>query len=264
MPYIATNEGQLYYADHRKADSTRTPVIFVHGAGGSRLDWPPELRRLPAANAIALDLPGHGNSPSPGRSDILDYARVVLALMDALEIKEAIICGHSMGGGIAQTVALIAPERTRGIILIGTGAKLRVHPDILNRVREQKADVVTLLQDWIWADPAPPDAKENAYHGLMNTPADVIYGDYLACDSFDIREQLGGIRAPALIFAGSADLMTPHKFGEYLAQNIPHAQLVTISNGGHMMALEQPQKVASVVGQWLDSAVIRGTTDASS
>lgn len=258
MPYIATTEGQLYYADHRKVESTRKPVIFVHGAGGSRLDWPPELRRLPAANAIALDLPGHGNSPPPGRSDMLDYARVVLAFMDALELQEAIICGHSMGGGIAQTLALIVPERIYGLILIGTGARLRVHPSILDHVRERKAEVVRLLQDWIWAHPAPPDAQDNAYHGLMNTPADVIYGDYQACNSFDIREQLMGIRAPTLIFAGTADMMTPHKFGEYLAHNIQHSQLITINNGGHMMALEQPQKVASVIDSWLNTPMMRG------
>ncbi len=252
MPYTQVADVKLYYTDHRKPESTYPPVIMVHGAGGTHLDWPILLRRLPQSNAIALDLPGHGKSAPPGQHSIPAYADGVIGLMDALALPQAVIAGHSMGGGIAQTIALEYPERVRGLILLGTGAKLRVHPDILARVRDHHAEIADLLKTWIWADDAPSALRDAGYAQLMNTPPQVIYGDYLACDNFDIRDRLSEISAPTLVIGGTADKMTPLKFSQYLADNIPHAALFTVEGGGHMMALEQPQTVTDAIAAWLD------------
>jgi pimeloyl-ACP methyl ester carboxylesterase len=62
MPTIETPRSTIGYADHRKADNDRTPVLFIHGAGDDHLVWPPALRRMPEANAILPNLPGHGKS----------------------------------------------------------------------------------------------------------------------------------------------------------------------------------------------------------
>lgn len=246
MP-IANN---IYFTDHRKADSSAVPFILIHGAGGSHLDWGINIRR--ATGALAIDLPAHGKSQPPSHSRIEGYAEAVIQLMDGLQIERAVIGGHSMGGGIAQTIALTDPERVAGLVLVGTGAKLRVHPDILNLIHVNQAGVASLLKDWLWSDDAPDHLRELTVQQVMALSADVIHDDYLACDNFDVRERLGEIYAPTLVIGAVNDLMTPHKFSLYLADNIPNAELVTIENAGHMLILEQPDAVASAIREWLE------------
>lgn len=252
MPHIQTNAGELYYAGPKpplQVDSP--PLLLVHAAGGTRLDWPPGLRRLPDATVLALDLPGHGKSPGPGRDSIDAYAEVVIALLDALQLQRVIVAGHSMGGAIAQTLALAHPERVAGLVLIGTGAKLGVHPDILERVIPAQAEVGRLLHDWMWGDSTPAELRDRGYELFMTIPPEVIHGDYAACNAFDIRHRLGEINAPALIIGGTADRMTPHKFSAYLAEHIRDSRLVTVEGGGHLMMLEQPDAVAGAIRDWL-------------
>lgn len=250
MPLI--QPAGIYIADHRKAESPYTPTIFVHGAGGSHLDWSAQLRRLPEANAIVLDLPGHGKSPAPGRTSVKAYAADVIALMDTLDLPQAIIAGQSMGGAIAQTIGLDYADRAAGLILIGTGAKLRVHSDILDRILVNQHEVATLLKDWYWTPDSPDALREATYQQLMAAPAQVIHDDYQACDQFDIRERLSSITAPTLVIGGTRDQMTPLKYSTYLRDSIPNAQLVTIEGGGHMMVLEFPDAVANAVRDWLN------------
>src|SRR5574341_24760 len=100
MPIIQTNKGILYYAKNAHFETAKPPLILIHGAGSSHLDWPPELRRMKNYNVLALDLPGHGRSDEQGRTRIEDYAVAVLAFMDAFTLDRAVLVGHSMGGAI--------------------------------------------------------------------------------------------------------------------------------------------------------------------
>ncbi len=252
MPQIDTPRGALYFADHRQSESTRFPVVFIHGAGGSRLDWPAQLRRLPEANAIVLDLPGHGKSPGPGRTTIEEYANDVIALMNTLHIPRAVLAGHSMGGAIAQKVTLTQPAAVAGLILIATGAKLGVHPRILEGILDDPEGVADLLMEWMWAEGTPDAVKEQSRQQLLATPREVVHGDYLACNNFDCRARLPALYTNTLIVAGTADMMTPLRYSEFLHEHLRQSELVTIENGGHMLALEQPDRVAQAVRDWLD------------
>jgi len=252
MPFLETTAGRLYYTDHRKDDSPFTPTILIHGAGGSRLDWPQQLRRLPEANAITVDLPGHGKSDGPGRDRVDDYAQVIIGLLDGLDLREVFVCGHSMGGAIAQTLALDYSERISGVILVATGAKLTVHPDILNQVIEHQGKVAEVLSQWLWGDGAPEEMRQNGYDQLMKLSPEVIYDDYVACNHFDVRDRLHEIAAPTLIISGTEDKMTFHKYSIYLQEQITHSQLVPIEKGGHMVTLEYPDQVAGAVQGWID------------
>lgn len=246
MPKLHTPRADLWFADHRQGDSL--PLVLIHGAGGSHLDWPIGLRRL---NSLTIDLPGHGKSPHPGRISIDEYATDVIALMDALAIPQAVIGGHSMGGAIALTLGLHYPQRITGLLLIGTGAKLSIHPDILNRVINHQAEVATLFKSWMWGADVDPQLIELGYQQFMKTDPQVIYGDYLACNQFDLRGRLNEIYPRTLVIGGTDDRMTPLKYSEYLAQHLPHAELWTVTGGGHMMGLEQPEAVVSRVQTWL-------------
>jgi pimeloyl-ACP methyl ester carboxylesterase len=251
MPLIETANGSIWYADHRDVTAHLPVTVLVHGAGGTHLDWPAELRRLPEANAIVMDLPGHGRSPGNGRSTVGAYAADVLALMDALKLPKAIIGGHSMGGATAMTMALNYPERVQGLILIGTSAKLGVHPDILNGFLGEMKRTATMVVNMYYGRAATDSMRRRSMGRLMEFNPAIVHQDYAACNLFDIRNQVGHIRQPTLILGGTDDQLTPFKFSEYLRDQIGGSMLIKIEGGGHMMMLEQPEFVADAVQKWL-------------
>ncbi len=251
MPLLQTASAPIWYADHRDPTAHLPVTLLIHGAGGTHLDWPAELRRMPEANAIIPDLPGHGRSPEPGRASISAYAADMIALLDALKIQQAFIAGHSMGGGIAQTMALHYPQRVKGLILIGTSAKLGVHPDILNGIMGETARVTSLLVDWYYGSGATDTLRRRSKQQLMEFNPQILYNDYTACNAFDIRDQVTRIKAPTLIIGGTEDKLTPFKFSESLRDKLPNTRLVKLEGAGHFMTLEQPQAVADAARTWL-------------
>lgn len=253
MPMIETKRGPIWVADQRRDESPRPPLLLIHGAGGSRLDWPGELRRLPGIGVIAVDLPAHGRSPGAARASVAEYAEDLCALLDALEIDSAVIAGHSLGGAIALQLALEYPERAAGLILIGSGAKLGVHPDILGGIERDQANVAKLLVKWFWGPGVGDDVRQSNYEQLTQIAPDVLLSDFEVANSFDIRARLSEIAVPTLILVGSDDQMTPPRSSQYLEQHIEGARLVQFEGAGHKLPLEQPAAVAEAVAEWLAS-----------
>ncbi|MCY4145562.1 MAG: alpha/beta hydrolase [Chloroflexi bacterium] len=250
MPTIKTARGEIWFADHRRRRPA-LPALLIHGAGGSHLSFPKELRRHAAWDAIAPDLPGHGKSAGAGHSQIADYALDMLALLDALEIECALLAGHSMGGAIAQWLALEHGNRARGLTLIGTGARLPVNPALIHAIVAQPAETRARLLRWMWSPGAPTEMVAASAAILEKTTPSVIQQDLLACDRFDIRARLGDIHAPALVIAGEADNMTAPALSEELVANLENAKLVTLAGGSHMAHLEAPFATAAAIGDWL-------------
>ncbi len=219
------------------------PVVPVHGAGGSGDKWQGQLEALAAGGyrAMAIDLPGHGGSGGEGLRRIDGYRDVVLDFVDELRLDPLVLVGHSMGGAIAQAFALAYPDRLVGLALVGTGAKLRVHPDILTAHArgEVSPDFVAA---GFRAHPEPELIRREA-EVLRRTPADVRYGDFLACDAFNAVELVGEIRVPTLVLVGREDRMTPVKYSQFLAERIADSRLVIVEGAGHYVMLEQPAEV---------------------
>jgi pimeloyl-ACP methyl ester carboxylesterase len=250
MPFIRVNDEELFYAETRAPDA-RLTMALVHGAGENHLAWPAQLRRVDGVTAHALDLPGHGKSGGKGRSSVDGYAEVVRGFLDALNVERAVITGHSMGGAIAQQFALSYPVRTAGLILVATGAKLRVAPQILNGILTHTEATLDLVTRFAWGPNASEPMVQLGRAQMAETRPEVTAGDYAACDAFDVRERLGQITAPTLVIGGTADQMTPFKYAEFLAEKIPGARLAKIEGAGHMVMLEQPEQVARHVAQFL-------------
>ncbi|MFX0108529.1 MAG: alpha/beta fold hydrolase, partial [Candidatus Hodarchaeota archaeon] len=108
------------------------PVIFVHGAGGSTATWFMQLKFLSRnLHVVTLDLNGHGTSPDRKEKNAFQsYLDDIESVVSKFE--QPILSGHSMGGALTQLYAMEKPERLKGIILIGTGARLRVNPMIFD------------------------------------------------------------------------------------------------------------------------------------
>jgi pimeloyl-ACP methyl ester carboxylesterase len=250
MPYAKTATGDLFYTVNR-GPAGNPALVLVHGAGGTRLHWPAALRRLPGATVYTLDLPGHGRSAGPGRDTIGAYARAVAAFLDTVRVERAVVVGHSMGGAIAMTLALDFAARVAGLVLVATGARLRVAPAILEGIRSDFEGTAGLITRFAWAAEAPPRLTSLGRQALLEAGPDVLLGDFTACDRFDVMEHLGGIAAPTLVIAGSADQLTTLKYARFLAENIAGAHLTIIEGAGHMVMLERPAEVAGAVQDWL-------------
>jgi pimeloyl-ACP methyl ester carboxylesterase len=245
MPLIATARGDQWI--ERLPDANPPPLILIHGAGGLHSDWSAALR----ARGAALDLPGHGSSPGAARSTAPEYAEDVAALMDALGLERAIIAGHSLGGAIALTLALEHPARVSGLILVAAGAKLAVHPDILDNLQSNLEAAALRLSGWFWAASVDPALKQAQHTRLLAALPGALLADFSAANSFDARARLGEIHAPTLIVCGEDDVMTPPKFSRYLHDRIAGSKLAIIPGAGHMLPLEQPDALDAEIGGWL-------------
>jgi pimeloyl-ACP methyl ester carboxylesterase len=110
-------------------------IIFVHAAGSSHRGWTPQVEYLSRKyNTVAINLPGHGLGRKQGEATIDGYVKAVRVLIEGLSIQKAALAGISMGGAITQQFALSYPEKLIGIILIGSGARMKVMPEIFNLI----------------------------------------------------------------------------------------------------------------------------------
>ncbi len=240
MPTITVSQKDLYFA---RAGQGQPALLFIHGAGGDHTIWGEQLRDLAKDfSAAALDLNGHGRSPAREGEGLQTYVEDVLAVLQTLS-EPTVVIGHSMGGAIALLVALQRPENLVGLGLIGTGARLKVHPQILELCQTDFEGAVELVVSWAFADQADPALTDKAREQMRRTGQDALYRDFASCNTFDIKDRLSEIAVPALVLCGNEDKLTPVKYSAYLQQNMPNAQLKIIEGAGHMVMLEQPQRV---------------------
>jgi pimeloyl-ACP methyl ester carboxylesterase len=251
MPYVTIVGERAFYALYQGDVRGKRNLVLVHGAGGSHLDWPAPLRRLRETNVYALDLPGHGRSEGTGRSSITAYRDFLFAFLDAMDLEKAIVVGHSMGGAIALDFALHYPGHVDGLILVGSGARLRVAPAILTGILSDFEATVDLVCDYAFGPSASEQLKRLGRQRLLNTPPEVSHGDYTACDAFDVMGRLGEVRCPTLVIGGTADRLTPPKYSVYLRDHIPGAELVLVDAAGHMVMLEKPEVVARAISKFV-------------
>lgn len=250
MPTIDVNGESIHYEGNGAASPL--PVVFVHGAGGTGARWLPVAQALTGCATYAIDLPAHGQSTGQGRDTVGAYAEVIVGLLDALRLPSAIIAGHSLGGGVALWTALNFPARVRGLVLAGTGARLRVHPQILNAVKAGRPIPANPAAD---TTPAPPADM---------APVDPVpYGDWVACNRFDVMGRLGEIKAPALVIVGTKDMNTPVKYATYLRDSIAGARMVVVEDAGHSAMVDKPAEVTAAIQQYVDAFQLTSANNAN-
>jgi len=245
----------LYYFAHGAGDLTRPPVVLIHGAGGNHLSWPPGVRRLPGGRILAVDLPGHGKSQGVGHHRIEDYAASVVDFVDALKLNKAVLIGHSMGGATALQAAIQSPERVLAIGLLGSAARLTVSPELLRLASDpsKTADTLHLVVENSFAAETSSRLKELAERRMLDTRASVLYGDFLACDAFDVTAASAYVTIPTLILFGAEDRMVPVGRGRALSWQIQGSRLEVVSAAGHMVMQEQPERTAALLDDFLQS-----------
>jgi pimeloyl-ACP methyl ester carboxylesterase len=250
MPKVAIAGHDLFYV-HRASAQEDPSLVFIHGAGGTHRQWAHQLQGLRRVNRYALDLPGHGRSGGAGQTSIRGYAEVILRFLETVGLTEAILVGHSMGGATSQYLALEHPQRVERLVLVGTGARLRVLPSLLEELLEDFPSTAEMMLDWAYSSDCDPEIKRLGRKEWLENEPSVVHGDFAACDNFDVMGRLSDIRCPALVLCGEDDRLTPPKYAQYLQDSIPAAKLTIIPGAGHMVMVEQPEWVNQAIEEFL-------------
>lgn len=232
---------------------TTPPIVLIHGAGGTHLSWPPELRRFSGKNVYAMDLPGHGKSEGHGEQTLSAYADRVAAWMTEAGLFRAFVVGHSMGGGIALELALRYPHLTAAIGLVASGARLPIAPDLLAYTQNSATfpSALEILRKRSFGPGAPERLVDLAMQRLATVRPSVMHNDFHACAEFDFTEKLPGIRRPLLAVCGSEDQLTPLRLSQFVASKVEKSDLHVVQGAGHMVMLEEGQEVARIIGDFL-------------
>ena len=214
-------------------------ILFIHGAGGGQYTWSSQKGFFEKHfNPVIIELPGHGESEGEGENEIGKYAEHVYSFLKALNLSKVFLVGHSMGGAIVQTMALRYPEVIKGIVLVGTGARLKVLPMILNGIKDNFEETIQKINQLHYSRNAPSDLLEKSLNNMLQIRPEILYGDYLACDRFDIMKEVDKIDLSTLILCGDEDELTPVKYSQFLQNRIKGSRLEVLSNTGHMVMME--------------------------
>jgi pimeloyl-ACP methyl ester carboxylesterase len=223
-------------------------LIFLHGSGGCRESWHHQVRFF--ADSEAVDLPGHPEGEP--RTSIGGYVKWLRGYIRERNYGDVVLVGHSLGGAIAFLYALEHPDDLRGIVSVGSGARLRVNPMFLQGL-EKALENPALFLEFHRANMErvePELAEILTRRAVENGPA-VTLNDLRACDAFDIMDRLGEISVPVLALCGSDDVMTPPKYSHFLAERIPGTRAVVIPGGTHMVFAEKPEEVNSAIEEFV-------------
>jgi pimeloyl-ACP methyl ester carboxylesterase len=179
-----------------------------------------------------------------------EYAAFVREELARREIKAPTLIGHSLGGAVVLRMALDAPDTVGRLVLIGSGARLRVGPAFLMKARVAGPQGVAAITRIAFAEVHAAQAEAYQAARLPTAPG-ILYRDLVACDRFDVMADVARITAPTFLIVGANDRMTPPKYAEFLRGQLAISALVIIPDAGHYAHLEQPQAVAEALRGWL-------------
>ena len=227
-------------------------IIFIHGSGNNRLFWANQLQALTdCANTVAIDLPGHGNTPGQGMDTVNDYAQAVETLIGAMQAPMPIPCGLSLGGAIAIQMLLNRKIKYRAGILINTGARLKVMPEIFNMIKSDYNAYTEASHKMAASPHTDPGRLQAIAAEAKKCPAEVVYKDFSACNAFDVMGRLEEIAEAVLVLSAEDDLLTPPKYAQFLCKGISGSKNVHIPRAGHLSPVEQPDAVNRAIREFL-------------
>jgi len=253
MPYASVDRSNIFYeARPHPPIRDRFDLVMIHGSGAWHFVWEEQLANLAdTANLYALDLPGHGNSGRYGEESVSAYAECVQGFVQSLSLEKVVLCGNSLGGAVVIELCIRYPLLAKGVILIGTGARLRVMPEILSLLEDDPEAFEEMLSRYAFSPKTPEDIVESYFEKARNVPVDVTIGDFKACDTFDRMKEVSQIKAPSLVVVGEDDKLTPVKYARYLKENIPDASLIVVPECGHLVMMEKPALLNKYIKEFL-------------
>ena len=255
MSFIRTGDTVSFY-ELRPAVSASPALLLIHALGTSHRIWDGVLAALEfPGSVLRYDLRGHGLSEVGACPyDIPALAGDASALLDQLGLGPVIVCGLSVGGLVAQELALGAGSRVRGAILCGTAARIGSAEGWqarIDQVREGGVAAVAEAALGRWFSPsfraAAPDAVRGYRCLLERTPSAGYLAMMHALRDTDASERLPRLRTPALVVSGELDPATTPDDGRRLAGLIPGARFELLPQASHMLSVEKPRELAALI-----------------
>ncbi len=228
-------------------------IIFIHGAGNSKNLWKQQIHGLQNSfNIIALDLPGHGeNLNREGMDSIEKYAKVIEDFILEVNPPSPVPCGLSMGGAITLNLLLNSKIKFKAGIIINSGAKLKVMTAIFELIKNNYSAYTSSIPAIGASSLTDPAKLQDIVDDAEKCLPDVVYGDFTACNKFDVTGKLSIINVPVLILTAEEDKLSPQKYGKFLADNITGSSHINISDAGHFSPLEKPEEVNEAILEFL-------------
>ncbi len=262
---LASMGRDLQRLDFAQRPRMSVPLVGIHGFGGDKETWLMMGAWLPRRLAMYfLDLPGHGTSAMPSTpASIRGHAEAVIRMMDHVGLDRAIICGNSMGGGVALRLATDWPRRIAGLILIDSVGD-DIHQSVVARrwIAGDNPLIPTLDQiDSFMATvlerPLPVPAALVRYvatqRALHADKLRQLYRDFIECDGdAGVPPDASKIKIPTLVIHGEQDRVIDIRVATQLVARIPGAQLQVMRGVGHAPQLEAPKACAALVAEFVE------------
>lgn len=247
----------LQYAE--QGDPSGVAVLFLHGLSDSWRSFERVLAHLPdAVHAFAVSQRGHGDSARPVAGYAMrDFAADAAAFMNAVSVEAAVVVGHSMGSLAARRFAIDYPERTSGVVLVGSFATIgnpgvtAVEAAVLTLDDPVDPAFVREFQESTLATPVPRTFFDTVVRESLKLPARVWRAAVTGILEDDTFAELDRVRAPALVVSGERDELCPRSDQEALAAAIADARLVVCPGAGHGLHWENPERFASTLVAYL-------------
>lgn len=242
-----------------------TAIVMLHGIGGCAEVWQPQVEAFSATHrAVAWDLPGYGATPSLQETTFAAVADALDALLDRMNITSCHLIGHSLGGMVAQEMAVKHPGRLLSLTLSATSPAFG-NPDgdfqrefVAARLKplESGQDMAAVARDVIPTLVGPgadPNGTDLAAACMARVPESTYRSMIAALVTFDRRAALETIAVPTLVLAGSLDRQASAKMMERMAAKIPTARFVCLDHVGHLANLEAPETFNHIITDFLTS-----------
>jgi len=244
--------------------TTKQTLVLLHGAGCTKHVWPkippPAFTQNNSTHSqqspgiVAIDLPGHGDSEQSTDMSMDGYTKAVWSWIQQQGFENLYLCGHSMGGAIAQQLTYLYPTQIKGAVLLNTGAKLKTNPDFIEQIskvhsRQQAIDSIIKLSTFNTENTTASNTVADMFN---NTKPEVLLQDLRNCNQIDNMEHIKDIHIPALIITGDHDQLALPHYSDYLHQHIKNSQLKIFDQCGHFSMLEYPKQFWDAIFAWLN------------
>jgi pimeloyl-ACP methyl ester carboxylesterase len=229
-------------------------LFFIHGSGCTGEVFAAQTRSFDGSYATTL--PGHAGGELEGPSTIAEFAEAVARELRERAMRDVVLCGNSMGGAIALELGLRADPLVRGIVLLGSGARLRVSPAFLQGLEADFRQAAQTLANLFFADPTT-ERVDAAVASMLHVGQAQTVRDFRACDAFDATERASGLAIPLLALTGERDVLTPPKFAHWLADRVPGATARIVAGAGHLVMIERPAETNAALRAFVDQIANR-------
>jgi (E)-2-((N-methylformamido)methylene)succinate hydrolase len=249
----------LHYRDDRGG---KPPVMLIHGVGADGTSWDEIAPALsPNFRILRLDLRGHGQSGHvEGTLTIDDFVRDVVDVLDACAVSATDIVGFSLGGMIAQGIALQHAKRVRRLVLLSAvaGRTAEERERVQSRLKilnEQGVGAITGAAQERWFTPEfiarNPDLVERRMQQLQENHAPSYAAAYTVFSTTDLGDKLHGIHVPTLIATGEHDVGSNTRMARYMHEQIMGSKLQILTGLRHSILVEAPELVTRLISDFL-------------